>query len=159
MSVTSYNQLKAQRKRLFKKAAAKRIPAAIEAETALINRELRAREQTQLRRELLQTMRETARVAYPHMPDKLYGRRGKIHVTKWYGYGRRKGWYVEYDIRVLGHCHHADPRFYVATEGGRVFYLEHRPLETVPTRVGFHSAVTNQELRSIIRNLRKRIPE
>jgi|JI10StandDraft_1071094.scaffolds.fasta_scaffold455966_1 hypothetical protein len=155
VSVTSYQKMMRQRPRVYREAADVRIPLAIAKEEAAIRAEIRAREQGQLRRELLQEMRETARRAFPLMRDQ--GR--VVHTSKTYGTKRYKRWYLEQQARVLGCCHYRDPRYYLVTESGRIFHEVYRPLQIGYIRVGYHSTVTNAELRSIIRHLRKIIDQ
>lgn len=149
--MTSYQQMMRLRPGIYQRAAKVRIPLAIAKEEAAIRAEIKAREQGQLRRELLQEARETARQAFPLM----WETNRVVRTSKTYGWKHQKRWYLEHSARVLGCCHHRDSRYYLVTETGRIYYETYAPLQFSYVRVGYHSTVTNAELRSIIRHLRK----
>lgn len=157
--MTTYKKLQKIRSRRYAKAAVRRIPAAIAREEEAIRTEIATQEAQQYRRELIQEMRELAKLVAARSDDKA---KYEFSTHKPYGNGK-KWWEIKHEAICLGCCHYEDYRYYFISKNGRV-YARTFEETTRPwvgcyeyERVGFNCSVTNRQLLSIVWKLRKTV--
>lgn len=156
-SMTTCKEMQKARVHRYAQKATRRIPAAIMREEKAIRAELAAQEAQQRRRELIQEMRELAKVV-ASKSDRFY----ELFATyKPYANGK-KGWSVTHEVMCFGCCHYNDPREYYISKNGRVYgrtFESHGPWTGTYKyeRVGFKSDITNRQLLSIVWRLRKAV--
>ncbi len=158
-SMTTCKEMKKARARRYAQKAARRIPAAIMREDRAIRAELAAQEAQQRRRELIQEMRELAKVvAAATNNDRFFY---LFSTYKPYANGK-KGWSVTHEVMRFGGCHYNDPRDYYISKSGRVYgrtWVSEGPWfgRCNYERIGFNSDITNRHLLSVVWRLRKAV--